>query len=76
MPRERAFDGGFLQQLIWEPSGRSLAAGSAIGCTGGALAAGLLFPALPALIFGGVLGIYAGVLAASWWALGSDRLPR
>lgn len=65
---------GFLPQLAWEPSGRSLLAASATGCACGALAAGLLFPALPALIFGGVLGIYAGVLGASLWALGGGRL--
>jgi hypothetical protein len=54
-------------QLPAEPSGETLVAAFGAGGLCGMLVATLLVPAVPALAFGGALGAYAGVLAASLW---------
>jgi len=58
--------------LGFEPSAGSLVGGFALGAAAGALATGLLVPALPALAFGAALGAYAGVLVTGLWASGTD----
>ena len=50
-----------------EPSASSLVLAFSAGGLCGAVVAGLLIPALPALAFGASLGAYAGVLGASLW---------
>lgn len=54
-------------ELPAEPSGETLVAAFGAGGLCGGLVAALLVPAMPALAFGGALGAYAGVLAASLW---------
>ena len=63
-------------ELAAEPSGVMLAAACGAGCLFGVLAAALLDSALPALAFGGALGAYAGVLAASLWVSRDVRALR
>jgi len=66
--------GEWQQEVEWlpselpaEPSGETLVAAFGAGGLCGVLGAALLLPAMPALAFGGALGAYAGVLAASLW---------